>query len=526
MNPEQPVTNEEQGPNYAAGLLGTAAGANLISKSTPRLLGRKNVLHGTNKDRVESIKENGLQPSYGGTGASFDFKNDTEIKDSTGRVFVTSARSVALDHANTSGLDIHDVHKMKKNDLRWFVKLNPKAHVQKINMDYEQWKRMEADPHILDEAGNLPLQAAPIGMQLNDPKSPREKKFQMRVKDFASRGTEGIAPSDMLGNGFKNRVQRYKETAQNLPGYIKRNPGRFGGGVAGAAVGGYAIDKGVGELMSGREKEANAFEFGLLKMASDAYPKADEIRAVMKEEGRPIEGSRFANYLEEEAGEGSDTGAFFGGGLGLLAGAGTQKFLNNREVEKARQEAGRADANYVLAKGNTDRSLDGALVGVNTFDDYHNNLKSLEKLELERTVQNKKISQLLAAQKGVALSDVMNPKTEASLFDYAHHNRRAISGGVTGALIGAGTLATMSGNRALRDGAPEAGMEDHEVVKDVSLYGEPIGTIAGGLAGSLIGHKARTSLRNTATGTLIGTALGMGVGRSVGSAVERNYREE
>lgn len=506
-----------------AGVLGGGA---LAAGSKNAILGRKTVYHGTSKDRAKSIRENGLSPQFAGTGASFDLKNEHEMNLSKGNVFVTSSKGVGMAHANITGLPIEEVGAMQRNPESASKLLNPKGDVLKANMDYQKWHGMKADSEIVDQAagnigGFIPV---PEGMVLGEPTNTKERMFNRVNKEFASKGPVTVEPHEFLNNGFGNTIERYKQTAKNLPSYIKNHPIRFGGGLATAAGGGAIAYAGAKNLMP-QEKEANVMEYGLLKLAGD-YERSVQVRGALHEQGRPLDAKRYGDYIDEETQEGAMAGGLLGAAAGGAGGLIGSDMLHNRKVKNLEQQGIQNEAEGLLAKANLERSYEGALTGQNDWGQYNANYDRHNELESAMKNNAKELEAL--KMRGVTGQQAMEGLKHGegdNLLHFLQRYRPGIKGAALGGVIGAGTLGAAAGAIATRDGAPEMGMENHEVVKDVAPLGETAGTLAGGVAGAIAGSHI-PSRYNIPFGSLLGASAGMYGGRQAGKAIQNHMRDE
>lgn len=203
-----------------------AAGSALIAKSKNLVLGKKKVYHGTSKNNWESIKKTGLKKEYGGSdrGSSSLVGDKDFINNSKGKVHFATKKGTGNFYAN---LRSPSEYKSKTNIGRHKEQMkkpkrNGNGKVITINMDYDKYLQSEKDPDMRD------------GVIIRN-ENGRKKKF-----NFGARRLEqDISPEEIKGSDAK-MTDRVKHTAKNLPGYIKRHPGRFAAG-AGLAVGGTAL---------------------------------------------------------------------------------------------------------------------------------------------------------------------------------------------------------------------------------------------------------------------------------------------
>lgn len=265
---EKVAKNENKEPNkekaQAAGI--GAIGTKMVHSSKDRILGQKTLYHGTSSKNWENIKNEGLKANKGGSGASHIIDNKEYVDNSKNKVHLTGSKWKARMYA---GMDkamdkLKDSPEMQKanelkqkhirpganypvfdtfEEMREYSKaqgafgkklfaesLNPKnkGKVIKVKMDYNKYKKMEIDP---DEAG---------GQLMNEfsekIKSKKGKALLESVaRHQAARGNIDVGKDEIVG--LHKASKRLKNTAQNLPNYIKNNKGRFGSGVAMATLG-------------------------------------------------------------------------------------------------------------------------------------------------------------------------------------------------------------------------------------------------------------------------------------------------
>lgn len=251
-----------------------------IGTSKNMILGKKRMYHGTSKKNWENIKTEGLRADRGGIGgASFTVGSKDYVNNSKGKVHLTRVRPLSNVYANMNEVDSpivfkrgrlqEEVSKYMKNNMiakddpnfpkfeeaskklkeyrskndklmdkefgKNFFKKPKNGKVVKINMDYNKYRSMEIDP---DQAGN-----AAKGLV---------GKLQ---RNIASRGNINVSPEEIVGSSAKVK-DRAKHTLKNIPGYVKSNPVRFGGGVALAGAGAYGLKK----LYDKKKEQKTAFE--------------------------------------------------------------------------------------------------------------------------------------------------------------------------------------------------------------------------------------------------------------------------
>ena len=261
-NKEGKGDKEDMIKSLATGLVG----AGMIYASKDRVLGQKTLYHGTSSKNWGNIENEGLKVSKGGNGASSLINNKGYIDDSKGKVHLTGRKTKArmyagLDKAMESVKDAPEVQRFNKlrekyikpgaehpvfesaKDMKEYSKANEEANkriftealksknqgkVVKIKMNYDKYKKMEVDP---DEVGGL------IMREFSDEIKSKKGKALLEsiAKHQASRANFDIGKDEIVG--LHKTSKRLKNTAKNLPSYIKNNKGRFGSGVAMAALG-------------------------------------------------------------------------------------------------------------------------------------------------------------------------------------------------------------------------------------------------------------------------------------------------
>lgn len=525
---EESKLNQLDPQQAVMGAAGVGVGGAMLPRASNQILGRKKVYHGTHKKDVDAIKQEGLRSSFGGSGFSGDAKHPGELELSKNKVHVSSVKAVADGHADLRGLRPEQMlARSRDRESGRPVAANPNAHTFKINMDYDKWKNgMEADSQVITpitnrlHVFNTPM---PIGMEHNNPQGLEEQMFHYLNRQVASRGEIDVLPSEILGNGMENRLQRYKDTARNLPGYIKNHPGRFGLGLGTAAAGAGLIGKGVENLRdSVQEKEASEMGYGLLKIAETI--KGEMVRNQLRDEGRPVDGRRLSDYIDAESQEAGLTGMTLGGIGGALGAGAYQDNKMNKTKYVTEDAIDMAQAEYELASGNVKRTYEGMFNGQNTAKEYTEAIDHLE--ELKNTIKSKS-SELKDMTQNISKYDVANAVENGDkrvLSKLLAQPKAMMRGGIYGGLIGGSTAAAAAGAHALNEAAPEFGMEDHEIVTHNAPLGETVGTAVGGVSGLAAGHALRNKFPMAGLGRLLGTTAGMASGAVTGHAIQNAAR--
>jgi len=181
----------------------TAGGLVLGRGAKHQILGTKRMYHGTTEDRARLIRQQGLDPAKGGTGAGAHVGSQYFSERSRGKIHATGNIPTAFMFSRIGA-----------------KKTGEKGRVLRLNVDYDRYRRMEVDP---DMAGAF------------------------RSKYLGARTTEPITIHEIKGSEarFSDKARR---RLRRLPEYIRHNPGRFGLGIgrtlgAGAllALGGHGL---------------------------------------------------------------------------------------------------------------------------------------------------------------------------------------------------------------------------------------------------------------------------------------------
>lgn len=216
--------------NAIKGTALVAAGIPTAYVSKDYLLGKKNAYHVTTLDNWnDDIRRSGLKYVKGGGGlaAKNDFSADRRnryIYNSLNNVHATSNKNFA------------------KRLADYYERQGEDSKLLKLKINYNKYKNnMRIDPDsLVPNGGNF--------FYNNDTKFGRHN-----LKNFGAKGEVDISPEEIVGSDAK-LGSRIKNTALNLPGYIKENPLRFAAGTALAAGGTYATYKGIQKLRKMRDK--------------------------------------------------------------------------------------------------------------------------------------------------------------------------------------------------------------------------------------------------------------------------------
>jgi hypothetical protein len=220
----------------AGSLVGGTVMTGVGLNQSDQILGYKNVYHGTSKKNWENIKRVGLDPSLGGKmsdrGVSAGKRMEDMIRrQSAGKVHVSPLKFIANDfarrgHRPATIENVERASRVLQNPAAKPYQIRRATNVifqetynmfigkggktMKINLDYDKWKRMEADPLLLRNYVS---------------------------KNIAARGTEAIHPVEIRGSNAK-LLSKIRHRMKKLPSYIRNNPGRFSKGIAKALLAG------------------------------------------------------------------------------------------------------------------------------------------------------------------------------------------------------------------------------------------------------------------------------------------------
>lgn len=247
--------------NAIKGTALVAAGIPTAYVSKDYLLGKKNAYHVTTLDNWnDDIRRSGLKYVKGGGGlaAKNDFSADRRnryIYNSLNNVHATSNKNFA------------------KRLADYYERQGEDSKLLKLKINYNKYKNnMRVDPDsLVPNGGNF--------FYNNDTKFGRHN-----LKNFGAKGKVDISPEEIVGSDAK-LGSRIKNTAVNLPGYIKENPLRFAAGTALAAGGTYATYKGIQKLRKMRDKNKEDER----NMSKAALEYVDEIEKVALQKYDAIE---------------------------------------------------------------------------------------------------------------------------------------------------------------------------------------------------------------------------------------------
>ena len=258
--------------NAIKGTALVAAGIPTAYVSKDYLLGKKNAYHVTTLDNWnDDIRRSGLKYVKGGGGlaAKNDFSADRRnryIYNSLNNVHATSNKNFA------------------KRLADYYERQGEDSKLLKLKINYNKYKNnMRVDPDsLVPNGGNF--------FYNNDTKFGRHN-----LKNFGAKGEVDISPEEIVGSDAK-LGSRIKNTALNLPGYIKENPLRFAAGTALAAGGTYATYKGIQKLKKSRNKNR---EEEKENMSKAAYDYIDMIEKVAFDKNKYFTNSSIERYISE-----------------------------------------------------------------------------------------------------------------------------------------------------------------------------------------------------------------------------------
>lgn len=279
--------------NAIKGTALVAAGIPTAYASKDYLLGKKNAYHVTTLDNWnDDIRRSGLKYVKGGGGlaAKNDFSADRRnryIYNSLNNVHATSNKNFA------------------KRLADYYERQGEDSKLLRLKINYNKYKNnMRVDPDsLVPNGGNF--------FYNNDTKFGRHN-----LKNFGAKGKVDISPEEIVGSDAK-LGSRIKNTALNLPGYIKENPLRFAAGTALAAGGTYATYKGIQKLKKSRNKNREEER----NMSKAALEYVDIIEKIAEDNTGSKERARFEriNRIKNYAKRGAGIGAGIGSAAGTLA---------------------------------------------------------------------------------------------------------------------------------------------------------------------------------------------------------------
>lgn len=242
----------------------TAAGIGSVlaaRSAIPRIMGYKDVYHGTTNDAAEKIRQQGLDPNFGGTegGIANTFKTQRNaqgpVKLSKGHIYVSPNKTIAQQNANIA---------QSKNTIL----ATQKGSVIHAQIPYQKFaKAFEADPEyvlslkpeLMQKLQRMALEkdgAEKVSQELQRiaPELSKSKAGKITKHIMAARSKEGIAAKDIIGGKGSSFLSRSKDKLRNLPGYIKNHPGRFAAGAGLAAGSAYLAKKAYDKINPKQEK--------------------------------------------------------------------------------------------------------------------------------------------------------------------------------------------------------------------------------------------------------------------------------
>lgn len=189
------------------------AGLGAMGASKNLITGKKTQYHGTSKENAEKIRREGLLASKGGTGASVAINSGEYVDASKGKIHSSRFQPVANMYANLAvkGESAFD------NPMRAMFGKGS-GEVIKMNMDYDNYKRMTIDNVGSDDISDIPKAVRPI------------------AKNMAAKGSVNVTPAEISGSSATLR-DRVTHTAKKMPSYVKNNPMRFTAGLGIASLG-------------------------------------------------------------------------------------------------------------------------------------------------------------------------------------------------------------------------------------------------------------------------------------------------
>lgn len=233
-----PKSEESEAGRYALAAGVGGYGANLASSQYHRgnLTGRETLYHGTSEDRLRSIKEKGLQPNQGG-GITGVVSNELEASNKPYTFSTKSKLQAAMYAAQQEAIGsgkIKDARDLASHRLTLAAKI-PKYYfsgsknIAKINLPthLEQYKG-HPNPEV-------PKAFADIDRNIfmgDSQKKMFKRQVQRELQDKVHVNMGAIGREYIQGSGAYKR-----NSASEILGYIKKNPGRFAKGLGKAGLG-------------------------------------------------------------------------------------------------------------------------------------------------------------------------------------------------------------------------------------------------------------------------------------------------
>lgn len=208
---EPPLSPADAATQQVAGAGLGALGALQVWAARDPLTGTRRVYHGTSTDEAaEAIRREGLQPAFGGSGASR--ADSVFIEGSQNKVHVTPQHSIARVFTSydpeTMPVDMED-WKASRNGWR--------NRVLEARIPESRWvAEFDPDPFVGEAARFLPAEAQ---------------------KEVAATTTRAIDPDDIVGGKGFSRRESLRKVLKNFPESYLANPGRMRRGLMGASMG-------------------------------------------------------------------------------------------------------------------------------------------------------------------------------------------------------------------------------------------------------------------------------------------------
>lgn len=206
-----------------------ATGAKLVHASSDAATGRQTVYHGTSGSNAAGIRQEGLQPSRGGSGGAGEAVGNKEfVRTSRNLVHVSTNPATAKSYADITGGS----------------KGGPE--VVKAKLPYLDFAKMREDPYM---------------------PGPRAAAF---------RGPHPILPKFILGGAGGGPFVRGFEALKGLPRNVMANPARFARGSLGSMVGAALLSHGLSSLTQRRERQSPWGRLGQWAPGSHPLDRRDD----------------------------------------------------------------------------------------------------------------------------------------------------------------------------------------------------------------------------------------------------------
>mgnify|MGYP006280348663 CR=1 FL=1 len=248
--------------NLLAG--GTAVGGGVLAKkSLPSLTGRKTLYHGTDNESLNKIMKDGIKGKFtgreGGNTRILKDQDPETFKKSLGKVFTTKSKGEAKNYAWQArhGGAQKAQQKVMQGDkdalLDKLKSLNPFSNKGVAKMKAPTWKmKTTKNPEARETFKKFKEKADPSGtipdFQL--------KRIRKQMQDNV------VFDQDVDSKYIKGSDDFKRLSFDEVKNYAKKNPKKFGLGVAGTAAGIGAAGYGIKKLIDNNKKKNKEDEGG------------------------------------------------------------------------------------------------------------------------------------------------------------------------------------------------------------------------------------------------------------------------